>query len=892
VVVGTQYHWGTTPGRINSYRVELVAGNHYTTYFTSNYDTDPVTTQLDDFDATVDGWTTKNINPVFVNENLKFRIFMLIREPADSPATWYGDWNYTVPNNQGTPGNGVVIHSNAEKDLLYINYIGNEGTPVDHTIDLQALAIGDIIDTGTNRYGIQSKDTTNPGYIIFAITPTTQGTAGQTTFKFETTVATNITYAVDTAYWPTIPAYAASVSGLYKQDEQALAIDTNAYGVDINVQELSISESWDFLAGEQNTSGDSAATATWGLVQGDIKQQDDAQAEWVNKTVSTREKMIGELQLPDAILAEMDEILNGNSVVDVFIYDTSLDDDGGAWVDKANYQSWFTELGQFPKLCIIVVEANRVILYDGKDGSEWMVFESGTNNYILSGNMTSVTAKNGTVVCSRLYSLNVFSFINDSVSYSNSVDLRDWNSAGLDKRNAGLDWGGVKSSTWFQSAPIVNSAGVHDVACTSDGNMNNTVAVATNSGVSVIHPDGSVADITFQPTSNLANLVSFYNGNIYFVMDNNNTNNRYIHVQTIPYSDRAELVQSYARGDNDIAFYRHEAQAYVDLNIVDTIRALAGSAFGSANGLNQVIGLTDMIAYTTADYCSGYMHGDIKGAWLASTDDTDLTVGQTDPDRSVNNIPLNTVGTITKEPVAAGAELVAYSGFAAGNYLERPHDGLLDFGTGDFYVMGWVKFPSTANKTFIERAQAGSSNHKFGLNLTSSKFAMNTRETVGINTVISDSDAPLDVWNFICGYRKDSVLNLAVNGNSSGVPVADTVDLDTPTGLFRVGLSASDTLPATGTEEVLVRTGKGAPTAQQVKEIYDAERPLFQPDAKCTLQGTNSDVKALDYDESTGLLTVCSANHTTKLNGLVVASDEALVATSVSTTSNKEVYGT
>ena len=41
-------------------------------------------------------------------------------------------------------------------------------------------------------------------------------------------------------------------------------------------------------------------------------------------------------------------------------------------------------------------------------------------------------------------------------------------------------------------------------------------------------------------------------------------------------------------------------------------------------------------------------------------------------------------GTVTNSPVATGADLVAYSGFSASNYLEQPYNSDLDFGTGDF----------------------------------------------------------------------------------------------------------------------------------------------------------------------------------------------------------------
>ncbi|HMA77892.1 MAG TPA: hypothetical protein VKP88_02005, partial [Candidatus Paceibacterota bacterium] len=55
-------------------------------------------------------------------------------------------------------------------------------------------------------------------------------------------------------------------------------------------------------------------------------------------------------------------------------------------------------------------------------------------------------------------------------------------------------------------------------------------------------------------------------------------------------------------------------------------------------------------------------------------------------------------GTITRTKVAPGADLVGYSGFSSTNYLEQPYNPDLDFGTGDFCVMGWVNSEVTGSQ--------------------------------------------------------------------------------------------------------------------------------------------------------------------------------------------------
>ena len=74
-------------------------------------------------------------------------------------------------------------------------------------------------------------------------------------------------------------------------------------------------------------------------------------------------------------------------------------------------------------------------------------------------------------------------------------------------------------------------------------------------------------------------------------------------------------------------------------------------------------------------------------------------------DRSVNNNGLQIIGEINKAPVAPGADLVAYSGFSANDYLVQPYNEDLNFGTGDFCVMGWFKQSATTDFILIFRAR-------------------------------------------------------------------------------------------------------------------------------------------------------------------------------------------
>lgn len=89
--------------------------------------------------------------------------------------------------------------------------------------------------------------------------------------------------------------------------------------------------------------------------------------------------------------------------------------------------------------------------------------------------------------------------------------------------------------------------------------------------------------------------------------------------------------------------------------------------------------------------------------WLTlhtSTTDTAVTVTSISvregvADRSYKANSARITGTLTKTEVASAAQLVAYSGFSAANYLQEPYSADLDFGVGEWSVGAWVNTPVT-----------------------------------------------------------------------------------------------------------------------------------------------------------------------------------------------------
>jgi hypothetical protein len=257
-----------------------------------------------------------------------------------------------------------------------------------------------------------------------------------------------------------------------------------------------------------------------------------------------------------------------------------------------------------------------------------------------------------------------------------------------------------------------------------------------------------------------------------------------------------------------------------------------------------------------------------------------VSVRLAEPDRSVNNNGLQVFGTVQKNPVATGADLVAYSGFSASNYLKQPHNSDLDFGTGDFCVMGWFKItdstPPVANMLYSN----GSTNFRAYI-FTNGELVVGVG---GASEEVSTVTVSQGVWQQFCVKRDSGTVKAYLNGveiisASSAGSVTNTEGLwvGIEDGLFSASRSSLALLRISGT----------APTAEQIKKIYNDEKVLFQENAKATLHGTSDAVTALAYDDTTELLHVGTSAGRSVFQGLRrVDNTTDAVGTAISASNN------
>jgi hypothetical protein len=259
-----------------------------------------------------------------------------------------------------------------------------------------------------------------------------------------------------------------------------------------------------------------------------------------------------------------------------------------------------------------------------------------------------------------------------------------------------------------------------------------------------------------------------------------------------------------------------------------------------------------------------------------------ITIREADADRSVNANGLQVNGTITKTAVATGADLVAYSGFSASNYLVQPYNADTQFGTGDFSITYWINdanIAKDARHVWLNHDKTTTTEITEGFSIGMWMSNIRILGAIGVRTTTASYAA--NVWNQISVVRESGVLNIYVNGSVKHSS-AFAVNVSTTKGTLIGQRYDGGHPPALATKFALLRISATAPTAAQIKEIYEAEKPLFQENAKCTLNGSSDAVQCLAYDDSTELLHVGTSGGRSTFQGLRRVDETATNTTEIS----------
>ena len=266
-------------------------------------------------------------------------------------------------------------------------------------------------------------------------------------------------------------------------------------------------------------------------------------------------------------------------------------------------------------------------------------------------------------------------------------------------------------------------------------------------------------------------------------------------------------------------------------------------------------------------------------------------VYELEQDRTTFEKGLSINGTIVKEPVATGSDLVYYRNFSNSNYFSQPYNSALDVGTGDLYIMFWMK--NTQNDAYDDlihrRAHNGSAYTGNGWYIqmgNDQNITLKDSATGGSRGQI-EADSIHSVWRHICFVRKDNVGYAYKDGVLQSNTYAWTENLSNTSAILTIGRGTiSGSGDADKSHLALVRIGATAPREEQIKRIYNDEKHLFQKNAKCTISGATSAVTALGFDDSTGTLHVGTSSGRSDFRGLNRINNTTTAVTTAISASN------
>jgi len=638
----------------------------------------------------------------------------------------------------------------------------------------------------------------------------------------------------------------------------------------------------------------------------------------------------------DTQLASISSSISDTAVdaVDVFVYDTSKDSDGGAWRKRTQNTSWYNETlntatrgsrKEFPAVAVIVTTSDgtldssaQVRIYDGDDPDlpMWMVFQadggvgSGSTRYaipgvndlkaskMLNGNLCVVVDDIGTGGRSGLEIINFLSETMEHLSSSlTHGNVREF----IATRNDLLPFRDTDNRR-----QIVNN-NVNDVAMTvlpnapiddTTGLPIPTIAIATDGGASLIKDNGNVYDDT--DASALGSID--FNDEYRLISTRKSTGSaaaRFFVSQPVNSvsSDSAWLYDYYTG---------NFATGHPRLRLDDTGAGVVSALQGDTCARGSNIGFTlwnvnngdelstggnftnSLLCGISTSYNTGYMHGDIKGAFLSDTDATNQT-GGTVPDRSVNNNSVNVTGTITRTAVATGAELVAYGPFSSSNYMDNTSFSV-DFGNPPtISIMFWQKITDITDYSYAMSLSAGT-NNKGGISngASSTGYPGQAYFNMGSQTLYTGSRVDDGNWHCLVGTIEGTVKNFYLDGNLASSATINNHDMSGITRINAGSYGTTHAYPHLGSL-ALLRVSKSVPSPEQIKKMYEDEKVLFQENAKATLYGSSDAVTALAYDDTTELLHVGTSAGRSEFQGLRRINNTTTAVTTAISASNELV---
>lgn len=449
----------------------------------------------------------------------------------------------------------------------------------------------------------------------------------------------------------------------------------------------------------------------------------------------------GEMSAIDAVISK--------TAVNVFIYDTAKDSDGGAWRKRTQHTSWYNEelntttrgsRREFPAVSVIVVESSKVTIHDGDDPRlpMWMVFNGGNDVRMVGSSPTAAVLRDGALWVSLSgWGVSEISFIKEVAwRHRNNVNSNYYGKfhgvivdRNVDSTFSKSDYIGALVNgqckdiaiTVLPNAPIDADTGLPVP----------TIAVGTSTGLSIIKDDGTVINrsTSFVNSSTPGGVhdISFDNNNGYWYTNCHYppTSSATSHAAVLGHSPSISTTGALASSDNqnyselmmaigsdDAGNSTHWTSASMTGVWMNTggqwNQANAGymeitpnGDFANRYGLHKFLPnysdhSASAVAYITSDYNTGYMIGKTKLAILSDTNSYintydyvegygDFTAGS----EWTVDTGWSTSGNVATKTGGTGSNYIYKNigrPFVAGKYYRAEFDLLSGSGTGVLLV--------------------------------------------------------------------------------------------------------------------------------------------------------------------------------------------------------------
>ena len=233
---------GVPPAVVRGFRVWIPVVDPAVTY-SAWLVRDPTGTPIFDillpsFEANEAGWLDVPIQGDVVADGTIFDLILATRNEA-TPNQFSYPWDYKTKS--GDPDEKEAWHQDGGSELR-INHVDNND--VDRQTDLETVAAGDTIQIAGTTYTVLGVDQ-QLDHVRFQVEPATRVAENTYTFTFTVFQTAPVTYVRIDNHYQSV----AGVSGLFgTTDHASLAVNDNAYGVDVLLQDAAISADWDIQA--------------------------------------------------------------------------------------------------------------------------------------------------------------------------------------------------------------------------------------------------------------------------------------------------------------------------------------------------------------------------------------------------------------------------------------------------------------------------------------------------------------------------------------------------------------------------------------------------------------------------------------------------------------------